>query len=192
MQAIFIICLITYSYKIYSAIKLLSSEFPQESFADCVISATERNRPPLYFYLTRKPRFMAEANVRPIRHVLIVDDNPLYRRMARRLLEDLGVGFRVCGEARNGREAIQKAQNLRPDLVVLDLYMPEMDGLETAPRLRSILPDVLIILFTIHSGLPLREAAQAATIDALVSKTNALTQLPQTAQGLLNLRKSSA
>ena len=135
---------------------------------------------------------MAEVNARPIRHVLIVDDNPIYRRMARRLLENLGVGFRVCGEARNGREAIQKAQNLRPDLVVLDLYMPEMDGLETAPRLRSILPDVLIILFTIHSGRPLQEAAQAATIDALVSKTQALTQLPQTAQGLLNLRKISA
>lgn len=66
--------------------------------------------------------------------VLVVDDQAVFRRTARRLLA-AAAGFRLCGEAASGDEALRLAAELRPDLVLLDVRMPEMDGIETARRL---------------------------------------------------------
>ena len=59
-------------------------------------------------------------------------------------------GFEVCGEAASGLDAIQQAKELRPDIVVLDLRMPDMNGLQTAPVIKRALPSVVILLFTIN------------------------------------------
>jgi DNA-binding NarL/FixJ family response regulator len=68
--------------------------------------------------------------------VLIVDDNPGFRASARRLLETQG--FHVVGEARDGHDAIASAQLLEPDLVLLDVALPDLDGFEVAARLAAL------------------------------------------------------
>jgi DNA-binding NarL/FixJ family response regulator len=78
--------------------------------------------------------------------VLIVDDQPLTRDALRGLLA--ASGFHVVGDAANGLEAIDRAQALRPDLIVLDLTMPEMDGLTALPRLRDVAPEAEIVVLT--------------------------------------------
>ena len=80
--------------------------------------------------------------------VLAVDDQEVFRRTARRLLEATP-GFRLVGEAASGPEALRLAAELRPDLVLLDVRMPGMDGIETARRLARLQPAATIVLISI-------------------------------------------
>jgi DNA-binding NarL/FixJ family response regulator len=101
--------------------------------------------------------------------VLLVDDNPAVRWSLRALVEG-SVG--ICGEAENGRQAIDKASELQPDIVILDLVMPEMNGLEAAYEIRRRAPCCKIVLLSLHysprDGLAL---AKALGVDAFVHKT---------------------
>jgi len=117
-------------------------------------------------------------------HVLVVDDSPLMRRMVRDLLES-EPGFRIVGEAENGREAIQKAKQLQPDLVVLDLGMPVMNGLEAASGIKRAVSDVRIILFTLYGDADVERTARSLRIDAVVSKEN-LDRVVETARRLVD------
>ena len=101
----------------------------------------------------------------PLKRVLLADDSAIMRSMVRRLFESQP-GFEVSGEAENGRDAVEKAENLKPDLIILDLIMPVMNGLDAAPLLKRLLPDTLIILFTQQEGSEVERLAQAAGIDA--------------------------
>jgi two-component system, NarL family, response regulator LiaR len=83
----------------------------------------------------------------PTKRVLLVDDNAVVRSFVRQLFE-LQPNFEILGEAENGRDAVEKAEKLKPDLIILDLIMPVMTGLDAAPLLRQLLPDTRIILFT--------------------------------------------
>ncbi len=74
----------------------------------------------------------------PLTRVLLVDDSAIMRSMVRSLFESQP-SFEVLGEAENGQEAIEKAANLKPDLIILDLAMPVMTGLDAAPVLRKML-----------------------------------------------------
>jgi two-component system, NarL family, nitrate/nitrite response regulator NarL len=118
--------------------------------------------------------------------VLLVDDNAMVRS-AMRPLFDSHSKFEVCGEAEHGREAIEKASNLRPDLIVLDMSMPVMNGLEAAPLLVKILPNVSLILFTTHDFPELQQVAHAAGIHAVVLKSTAATQLVAQAEALFEM-----
>src|SRR5579885_3384604 len=94
--------------------------------------------------------------------------------------------FVVCGVAANGKEAIAKVAELRPDVVVLDFVMPEMNGLEAAPHIRKIAPSTKIIL--ISGYLPPRigsEAAQMMGAEAYVEKCNAIIDLAPTIRSLM-------
>jgi len=117
--------------------------------------------------------------------ILIADDVAIIRHRLRELFE-AQPGFEVCAEADNGQDAIQKAQHLQPDLIVLDLSMPVMSGLEAARILRQIMPTVPIILFTMFSGEFTQEAARSAGIAAVVSKSKPATALVDKAKALLN------
>jgi len=120
----------------------------------------------------------------PKKRVLVVDDNCAVRSLVRQLFE-LEPDFEISGEAENGRDAVEKANNLKPDLVVLDLSMPVMTGLDAAPLLRKLLPNTRIILFTVQEGTEVERLARAAGIHAVVSKNEAASKLILRAQVLL-------
>ncbi len=112
----------------------------------------------------------------PKTSVLIVDDHEAIRHTLRVRIEELPE-FSVCGEAVNGVDAVEKAQLLNPNLVILDFAMPEMNGLEAATALRLMLPTAKLYLLTAHSNRELELAARDAGIDAVYSKYDDLSTL---------------
>jgi DNA-binding NarL/FixJ family response regulator len=104
--------------------------------------------------------------------ILIVDDSPLVRQRLRDMLQQ-HPHWKVCGEAASGTEAIQKVQGLGPDLIVLDFLMPGMDGLQAARELGKVVPDVPILMFTMHLSRQLVEEARNAGIRGAVAKSDA-------------------
>ena len=78
--------------------------------------------------------------------VLIVDDNFVMRRKIKNILTELGLD--ITGEAQNGIKAIEKCEKIQPDLVTLDVFMPDMDGLETLNKLKTQFPDIKIVMIT--------------------------------------------
>jgi DNA-binding NarL/FixJ family response regulator len=120
----------------------------------------------------------------PKKRVLLVDDNPVVRSLVRQLFE-LEPDFEISGEAENGRDAVEKAEHLKPDLIILDLAMPVMTGLDAAPLLRKVVPDARIILFTVQEGREVERLARAAGIHAVVAKSQAASKLILRAQALL-------
>ena len=110
--------------------------------------------------------------------VLVVDDTPEARMLVGFLLDEEPT-WEVVGEAANGIEAIERAHATRPDLVLIDMSMPRMDGLEALPRLRRILPDALLVLLTAFPVADLRGQAVACGADACLDKVDmAVTLLP--------------
>lgn len=103
--------------------------------------------------------------------ILIVEDSETTRRIIRAILETRE--WKICGEAQNGQAAIRQFRKLRPDVVILDLTMPELNGIEVATRLSKIDALVPLILFTISEVDELHEAARDAGIYAVVSKAKA-------------------
>jgi DNA-binding NarL/FixJ family response regulator len=118
------------------------------------------------------------------KRILLVDDNSIVRRQLRFYLET-ATGFEVCGEAINGRDAIEKALELSPDLIILDFTMPVMNGLEAAKTLRSMMPEVPLILFTVHRSANLDSDASVAGINAVISKVEGVTALIDRVRSLL-------
>jgi DNA-binding NarL/FixJ family response regulator len=118
--------------------------------------------------------------------ILVVDDNPSIRRALRNLLE-FSEGWLVCGEAVDGHDGIEKAKQLNPDLIVLDASMPVMNGLEAARELQHIMPQVPLILCSLHSDDVLRREAAAAGVNAIVSKAENIQTLVRKARELLEL-----
>ena len=92
--------------------------------------------------------------------------------------------FEVCGEAENGREAIEKAQQLYPDLIVMDLSMPVMNGIEAARVLKGLMPTVPLIIFSGYSDVFSEKEARSAGVSALVSKSEHLSVLVGKARAL--------
>jgi DNA-binding NarL/FixJ family response regulator len=103
--------------------------------------------------------------------ILIADDHEVVRHGVRAILERQA-GWVVCGEAGTGREAVAKAVDLRPDVVVLDLSMPELNGLEATRQIRRLLPAKILIL-TVHESDQLVTEVLDAGADGYVLKTDA-------------------
>jgi DNA-binding NarL/FixJ family response regulator len=105
--------------------------------------------------------------------VLIIDDNEGVRRLIRASVESIGLD--VCGEAGDGFSGVERAKELQPDVILLDLSMPEMNGAEAASVLKSTMPDVLIVLFTMYE---FGEALAAAVgVDVVLCKTDGVSKL---------------
>ena len=116
--------------------------------------------------------------------ILIVDDSPQIRKLVRTYF-DRQTDFQICGEAVDGLDAIEKATELHPDLIILDESMPRMDGLKAARILRSMPRQVPIILFTLHAEAITSEDASDAGIASIVSKTDGVTELGEQVDSLL-------
>jgi DNA-binding NarL/FixJ family response regulator len=103
------------------------------------------------------------------KHILIADDSPFLRHQLRLMIEE-HPGWEVC-EAANGAEAVRKSQQFAPDAVVLDLTMPEMNGLAAGRSLRQLMPKLPMALFSVDTCSQLETAAQANGIGVVFSKT---------------------
>jgi DNA-binding NarL/FixJ family response regulator len=104
--------------------------------------------------------------------ILLADDHAIIRRGLRGILETHD-GWYVCGEAAtNGREAVELAVALNPDVVVLDWSMPELNGLEAAKQIRAALPETEILIFTMHESEELIREALSAGVRAVVVKSD--------------------
>jgi len=119
-----------------------------------------------------------------VKSVLIADDQEFIRKV----LCDLFASqrdFDVCGDAENGLEAVEMAQVLRPDLILLDLSMPMMNGIEAACELKRLMPMVPIIVFSEYSDVFSEREARSSGISGIVSKTEHLSVLLDKARAAL-------
>ncbi len=107
--------------------------------------------------------------------VLIVDDNAVVRKLVRDCI-DTDTNWLVCGEAENGKIAVEKVKDLRPDVVVLDLQMPVMNGLEAAKEIKQSVPETAVVMFTMHTSDQLLKEAQAVGIQDVVSKSDRIAE----------------
>jgi len=105
--------------------------------------------------------------------ILIVDDSYVIRHSLRGFIER-STDWQVCGEAENGKIALQKVTELRPNLVILDFSMPVMNGLETARQITRLAPKVAMVMFTMHVSTQLRQDARAAGIREVISKSDGI------------------
>ena len=117
--------------------------------------------------------------------VLLVDDNAAVRRALCGLFGSQ-TDFEVCGEAENGQEAIEKAERLRPDLIVMDLSMPVMNGIEAARILKRLMPAAPLIIFSEYSDVFSEQEARSTGVSALVSKSEHVSVLLGKARSLLD------
>jgi two-component system, NarL family, response regulator DegU len=111
--------------------------------------------------------------------VLIADDHQLLRQALRRAMEDAGLV--VLGEAADGAEAVQLVDELRPELVIMDVTMPVLGGIEATRRLHAAHPDLPIVVLTIHDEEALREEAMRAGASAFLTKDSSMQDVVATA-----------
>ena len=122
--------------------------------------------------------------------ILVADDHALLRQGIRSLLE-ARLGWQVVGEAVNGREAVEKAAQLKPDLVLLDITMPELNGIEATRQILKAVPETEVLILTMHeSEKTMREVLQAGA-RGFVLKSEAPSDLLSSIQALHKHNPSS-
>ncbi len=115
--------------------------------------------------------------------ILIADDNAVIRKAVRQILE-AHEGWTVCYEAQDGLDAIEQAQQCKPDLVLLDLSMPHMSGLLAAASISKLLPGIPIVMLTLFDSPSLRDEAKNVGILRVISKLE-VHSLPATIEAIL-------
>ena len=117
--------------------------------------------------------------------ILIADDSGTFRTAVRAYLTQHN--FEVCGEAIDGTDALEKATQLQPALITLDLRMPNLNGVEVASVLKSRMPDVRIVLLTMYDEvMGYKSLMSAIGVDATIPKTNCFDSLAECVRGLLS------
>jgi DNA-binding NarL/FixJ family response regulator len=117
--------------------------------------------------------------------ILIVDDHEIVREGIRTLIGRSRPEWEICGEAANGEEAIETVTALKPDVVVLDITMPKMSGLEAAPRIAKLGLGCRVLMFTMHDSERLTLEVRQAQAQGLVLKSQAARDLIQAIERLL-------
>src|ERR1700722_10286701 len=112
----------------------------------------------------------------PRARILIADDHEVVRRGIRTLLEPRAT-WEVCGEASTGKEAVEKVKRLKPDVVLLDITMPDRSGLEAIPEILQAHPEAKILVLTMHDSGQIASRALAAGASGLVLKSDAARDL---------------
>ena len=111
-----------------------------------------------------------------IRKVLIVDDDIRFRRFVKELFSS-EKDLQIIGEVEDGQEAILKAKELKPDLVLMDISMPRMNGLDATRLLKAIMPELVVIILTIHDLEEYKVAATASGANDYVLKKSFMEDL---------------
>jgi len=123
--------------------------------------------------------------------ILIADDNANIRVLLRTFVEN-HTALKVCAEASSGVEAVEKAKELLPDVVLLDLAMPNLNGIEAASILKRTNPGVRIILFTMKVDGLGRSLASAIGIDFVLSKEESINKLTEHLKSLIPVSAAAA
>ena len=110
-------------------------------------------------------------------HTVLIADDSLFIREALRTFFEQEEDFNVCGEAENGKEAVDKAQELHPDLILLDLSMPVMNGLDATRVLKRLMPQVPVIMFSGYGDSSTEKEALSVGVSELVSKSEKIAVL---------------
>ena len=118
------------------------------------------------------------------KRILVVDDSELIRQQVRKILES-DQRIEVCAEAENGAEAVRMARQCRPDLVLMDVFMPEISGLEALYEIKRTEPNLPVVVFTIHDSGDLRVESRNAGADGFVLKAKGSVELLPTIHKLL-------
>jgi len=126
-----------------------------------------------------------DLGVRMAPRILIADDHEVVREGIRTLIDRSRPEWKICGEATNGEEAIEAAKTLKPDVIVLDITMPKMSGLEAAPRIAKLGLGCRILMFTMHDSDRLAIEARRAQAQGLVLKSQAARDLIRAIDRLL-------
>jgi two-component system nitrate/nitrite response regulator NarL len=116
---------------------------------------------------------------------LVADDQELVRKRVCSTLTARS-DFEVCGEAANGREAVEKFKQLNPDLVILDITMPLMNGLEAARMIHQVSPGTPVLILSVHKSKQLVEEAQRVGVRGYVTKEDAVQHLVQAVDAILH------
>jgi DNA-binding NarL/FixJ family response regulator len=117
--------------------------------------------------------------------ILIADDHEVARQGIRSLLEN-HAGWEVCGEARDGREAVEFASQLKPDVLLLDIGMPNLNGLDAARQILTIIPEARILILTIHDSEQVVREVLAAGARGFLLKSDAGRDLVAAVEALQN------
>jgi DNA-binding NarL/FixJ family response regulator len=117
--------------------------------------------------------------------VLIVDDHEIVRKGIRTLLSSSRPDWEICGEAADGQQAIEAVERLKPDVVVLDITMPVMNGLEAAPHIVKLNLGTRILVFTMHGSESLSTEIRNAGAHGYVQKSQASSDLVEAIERLL-------
>jgi DNA-binding NarL/FixJ family response regulator len=104
--------------------------------------------------------------------ILIADDHPVIRRVVRSTLQD-HPDFEVCGEAMDGGETVEAAKKLKPDVVILNITMPVLNGFEAAREIKTTLPESAIVILSANADRRFVEEAKKIGVQAYVAKTKA-------------------
>ena len=123
------------------------------------------------------------------KRILIVDDSALMRRQIRQILE-AQTDVEVCAEAMDGVEAVQKVAECHPDLVVLDILMPQMNGFEATRKIKILAPKLPILLFTLEKTPQVVEESRRAGADAVLPKAQGSMHLSPVVLRLLHSAES--
>jgi DNA-binding NarL/FixJ family response regulator len=134
-----------------------------------VFCYSQINPCPLYYY--QRVEFPPEVLEMKIKKVFIVDDDPEFRRFLKEFLSDQP-GLKIVGEAADGKQALEKVKKIKPDLVLLDIRMPGMDGFSASRLLKRIMPDLQIIIMTIFDDLEYKESVVENGAFGYVVKSN--------------------
>jgi DNA-binding NarL/FixJ family response regulator len=118
------------------------------------------------------------------KRILIVDDGEEVRQVIRAVFE-ARTDYEVCGEASNGPQAVEKARELKPDLMLLDVAMPMLNGVEVASVLAGSMPEMPIVLYTMYNEMLGLSLTTAVGAKAVVSKADGISKLIECVQNLL-------